>query len=185
MGTWPDDEVVDLAFEAHEGMRDAYRTFALDGSSIKAPPTAITVVQLGDTAYIASSVKGGKSLLYDSFVQNKKQGTISPPPGKRPFWGDLKTGVCPGALLDGLRKCEKLTPLDEKMGHQNGGACGEVMAAWAMCNDGGPWPQSGVRVVAVASQFKSDVVSIKEPCGFDEAMSVSRHSVILPIQKRS
>jgi hypothetical protein len=30
-------------------------------------------------------------------------------------------------------------------------------------------------VVAVGTGFKSDVVSIKEPCGFDEAESVSRH----------
>jgi hypothetical protein len=111
MGTWPDEQVVDLAFEAHKGMRAAYSKLAPAGPSFKVPPTAVTMVQVGDTAYISSSMRGGRSLLYENFVRNKDTATISPPPGKRPFWGDLKThGICPNAILEGLGKCEKSTP---------------------------------------------------------------------------
>jgi hypothetical protein len=175
LSTWPDGKALDLAFEAYQGMVDKHKNGRPPGGNFKDQPNAVTVLFTGDTAIISSSTKGPGSLLYEGFIDGTNEATVTPPTGKRPNWGTLKTGVCPDVILDGLKKCEKTTPIQETMGHQNGGACGEVMAALALCSEPGPWPQKDVRIVAVALNNKAKRVTVKEPCGFDESESVGTH----------
>lgn len=118
-------------------------------------PNVITVVASGDHLFIASSMRG-RNILYN------ERATVTPP-GKG-FWKTVN-GVCHPAIDDGLRQCNKAFPGGEIVGHQNGGSCGEVMVAWAMCDIVGDAHLNPARVVAV--EFRENAMRIKDPCGDD------------------
>jgi hypothetical protein len=121
-------------------------------------PNVVTAVASGDHIYIASSMKGD-NILYGSHV------TIQPPDGTdKHFWQTVR-GVCHPQIDNGLRQCEKTLPNDQTVGHQNGGSCGEVMVAWAMCDIVGDAHLNPGKVVAV--QSRGDAMMIKDPCGDD------------------
>jgi hypothetical protein len=167
-------QIVDLAYVAHQAMREG--NIARIGGKITAKlaaaqlPTVITVVVSGNNAYISSSLKGGP-ILYN------KADRIIPAdhPDKKPYWRN-PNGLCPAAITDGLRQCDKPLTDGTVVGHQNGGACGEVMVGWTMCEILGDAQAHTARVVAVeyATVTPRDYSAnaprhmvIKDPCGDD------------------
>lgn len=76
---WSNEELVDLAFVAHEAAAKAHGTFlqelAVDGNPLglsKKKPTVTAVLQVDNTAYIATSLIGG-SPHYDKQVRENGQ----------------------------------------------------------------------------------------------------------------
>jgi hypothetical protein len=165
-------QIVDLAFTAHQAMRENNdaRPGLTQSKALAQLPTVITVVVSGNYAYISSSLKGGP-ILYSKTEQVKPDGG---PDGKK-YWKN-PNNLCPAAITDGLRQCNKPMPNDDQtiVGHTNGGACGEVMVAWMMCEMIQDARSHPARVVAV--EYKPVTpgdrrgpkhMVIKDPCGDD------------------
>jgi hypothetical protein len=124
----------------------------------------ITAVASGDYIFIASSMKG-KNIFYAGEKSIRPPGAIK----DSHFWQGVR-GICHPQIISGLEQCEKALPDGELVGHKNGGSCGEVMAAWAMCDIVGDAHVNPAKVVAV--EYYNNEMVIKDPCG-DAAPNVS------------
>jgi hypothetical protein len=168
--TLKDEHIVNLAFVAHKAMKDQNvedtKPDAPGTKSFKndlgrgGGPTVMTVVVQGEHVIFASSMKG-KGLIYDDKISKivvpKTQQTEK-------YWQNLKSGVCPLAIEKGLKECGFLVEgTTSLVGHQNGGSCGEIMAAWALC-DLLPNAELGPSRVVAVERVNGDMV-IKDPCG--------------------
>jgi hypothetical protein len=179
-----DGEIVHMAFVAYQAMREqlakdmassTYSKSLMKKVSRGNGPTVMTALVKGDHVYLASSMKGS-GLLYDATTKD-----VFVPGNNAPasYWQNLKSGVCPAQIQEGLKECGFLVKgTSHLVGHQNGGSCGEVMAGWAAC-DNPPSAHTGPsRVVAVKSV--GGKMMIEDPCGADpDATPVCLTSLIL------
>ena len=129
-----------------------------------APNVMAVVVTEDDFAIISSSMRG-PSILFDFARQ-----TINPPsPDITKVYHTTKNprGMCPAAVMEGLMMCEKESKVKTvgTMQHFFGGSCGEVMAAWAMCDVLGENHPTKARVIAVEKAQTTEQRVIRDPCG--------------------
>lgn len=80
LNTWTDEQIVDLAFIAHDAMQTAHEDFARrlrqDGNPdrlSKKQPTVVTVLQVDNTAYISTSIVGGAYLYLPAETPNRHE----------------------------------------------------------------------------------------------------------------
>jgi hypothetical protein len=166
-----DGEIVHMAFVAYQAMREQLAKDMVSSTHSKSlmkkvsrgnGPTVMTALVKGDHVYLASSMKGS-GLLYDATTKDVfVPGTGAP----ASYWQNLKSGVCPAEIQEGLKECGFLVKgTSSLVGHQNGGSCGEVMAGWAACNNPPSAHTGPTRVVAVKSV--GGKMMIEDPCGAD------------------
>ncbi|KAF1823140.1 uncharacterized protein K489DRAFT_225436 [Dissoconium aciculare CBS 342.82] len=160
-----------MAFVAYQAMREQLAKDMVSSTHSKSlmkkvsrgnGPTVMTALVKGDHVYLASSMKGS-GLLYDATTKDVfVPGTGAP----ASYWQNLKSGVCPAEIQEGLKECGFLVKgTSSLVGHQNGGSCGEVMAGWAACNNPPSAHTGPTRVVAVKSV--GGKMMIEDPCGAD------------------
>lgn len=187
---------MDLAFEARGATLSKFAETKLrndarfeDGDSLpKKKPGATSTMVIGNTAYIASSTRGG-FWVYKSHE-----------PGPGSYWSDLnedlfqstdpkhpcKQGKLPllNALLlhwsslarlsdvyhtvqKALVDCEAIYPnenLKLNVGHKNGASCGEPMAAMAFCATHSQGTLEGAKIVTITDRGPKNDLEIVAPC---------------------
>ena len=124
---WTDEQVLDLAFQAHKASREAHEDYkrkkqykSLGDNSL---PAVTTTLVLDNTAYIYTSMKGGPYLYSPGYREDYKAGrpvALRPDHPCEPFSGEVFTA---------LRRCQ-LQAADnaganvKPRAHRTGASCG-------------------------------------------------------------
>jgi hypothetical protein len=189
--TWDDENIIQLAYAAHEARRDNYReneskirrakqrkgpqnpaaqnptapTADADSSWL---PVVTTTLVVNDMAYIATSLKGGAFLYQMSYQE--------------PRWVNLDNKVCGDIVKNALKKCQAKAPLTDRVvkgqkkgkvraGHRTGANCGEPLAVQSFCRAAGS-PQienlDGAKIIAIQDRLNEEgklEAIIVPPCG--------------------
>lgn len=151
LSQWTDEQIVDLAFVAHNDMRNAHQAIdfptTYPGLSRKVPGVTTTLV-IDNTAYISSSMGGGPFLYIPN--GNTQGSRFTNPDPAHP---------CP-AVQDALARCQARSV--NLSGHRTGASCGEPMAALAFCATHNQQPLTNAKIVTITGKASYKILA---PCG--------------------
>lgn len=194
--SWSNEELVDLAFVAHGAAATAHQAWRgvlkggnnpYPGGLAKEKPAVTAVLQVDNTAYIATSGRGGPYLYDPPEVEDGHRKHKNLRPDKWPNREDedhpcnagtetLPANGAPVAnpptVHRALRNCQLQSLSD--VGHRTGGSCAEQFAALSFCSTSSPQSLVGGRIIAIHT--RGTETYIIPPCyNPDKEQLVSLH----------
>ena len=154
-----DEQIVAVAHKASEEMRETWT----QGINLDRRPSVMTALRVGDQIYLASSIRGDYSLIYEYNMKGKN--------GKNGK-GEIRNSV-PSEIKDALEeaRCEANdeSPARTNVQHKNDASCGELMASYTYLlknsNKGLRHKQPKPQVIAWLYREEQNEDKAWDPCG--------------------
>lgn len=157
-----DEQIVAVAHKASEEMRETWTKGIKPGRR----PSVMTALRVGEEIYLASSIKGDYSFIYENNKQGKNEHNGN---------GEIRNSV-PNEIKDALEeaRCQAgdETPARTNVQHKNDASCGELMASYTYLlknsNKGLRHKQPKPQVIAWLYREEQNEDKAWDPCGNEQ-----------------